>query len=39
MEKLTIVTDSSADIPDELIKKYDIKIALFTYIQGEKIQG
>ncbi|MBU4293765.1 MAG: DegV family protein [Actinobacteria bacterium] len=39
MEKLAIVTDSSADIPDELIKKYDIKIApLYIHTRGKEFR-
>ena len=39
MEKLAIVTDSSADIPDELIKKYDIKIApLYIHTGGKEFR-
>ena len=39
MEKLAIVTDSSADIPDELIKKYDIKIVpLYIHTRGKEFR-
>src|SRR5665647_2521107 len=39
MEKLAIVTYSSADIPDELIKKYDIKIApLYIHTRGKEFR-
>lgn len=39
MEKLAIVTDSSADIPDELIKKYDIKIVpLYIHARGKEFR-
>ena len=39
MEKLAIVTDSSADIPDELIKKYDIKIVpQYIHTRGKEFR-
>jgi len=36
MDKVAIVTDSSASIPPELIKKYDIKVlSLLLHLEGE----
>ena len=37
MKEIAIVTDSTADIPEELIKNYDIKIApLYIHTQGKE---
>ncbi len=36
MEDIKIITDTSADIPDDLAKKYDIGIARFITLFGEK---
>ncbi len=37
MSEITIVTDSTADIPEELIKKYDIKVVpLYIHFEGKE---